>query len=239
MLWLCFVSILPYSILEFADPIPDVCDSNHNSFIWLWTAWYRHNIKYIISLPLGNLLHKSVNVLWCSLLFVLYYILKHIQYVHTKTPTPSWVWKRSWITFYTTENWPNSPNYGITWANPIHHSNYLASALSHTHDHQNRSTQAHTCCDNRRYWSNTVGHLEWKEERLVRLCLWMCSFHFLCYLFPAVLLLPMPHFPVSSFFISLCQTVSIIPASHCPNSLFFFVMCGCFSLFNMNMKFLI
>lgn len=52
------------------------------------------------------------------------------------------------ISLYTSENWPNSPNYGITWANLIHHCNYLASAPSHT--------QAHT---------NT--HLLWQQKVLI------------------------------------------------------------------------
>lgn len=49
----------------------------------------------------------------------------------------------SWISLYTSENWPNSPNYGITWANLIHHRNYLASAPSHTHINTQAQTNQH------------------------------------------------------------------------------------------------
>lgn len=108
---------------------------------------------------------------------------KHI-YTHTPTHTKKAHTSSkgkgvSWISFYTSKNWPNGFNYGITWAKLIHHCNYLASAPSHTYTH--RHTQMHTCCDNRRCWSNTVGHLEWKEEPLVflwlpiLLCCSLCS----------------------------------------------------------------
>lgn len=33
----------------------------------------------------------------------------------------------TWISLYTSENWPNIPNYGTRWANLIHQCNYLAS----------------------------------------------------------------------------------------------------------------
>lgn len=64
----------------------------------------------------------------------------------------------SWISLYTSENWPNSPNYGITWANLIHHCNYLASAFSHTHTHTGtyKQTEAHT-----------NAHLLWQQKVLI------------------------------------------------------------------------
>lgn len=101
----------------------------------------------------------------------------------------------SWISLYTSENWPNSPNYGITWANLIYHCNYLASASSHTHKHTQAQTEkhrhsgTHTCCDNRRSWSNMVGHLEREEERLVPLCLQILLSCSCCYLSPVISLI--------------------------------------------------
>lgn len=44
----------------------------------------------------------------------------------------------------------------------------------------------HTCCDNRRCWSNTVGHLEREEERLALPSLWISFSCSLCYLPPVL-----------------------------------------------------
>lgn len=145
------------------------------------------------------------------------------MFTQTSTHAPSRSWKRIGISSYTGENWPNSPNYGITWANLIHHCNYLASATSHIHTkaqtNKHSHAQTHTCCDNRRYWSNAVGHLErgnrdwsssWSSHPLVPLFLLFVS----CQSFDSPL---SPNCGLFPFWSSL-----ILTPSYCPNTRFSF-----------------
>lgn len=130
------------------------------------------------------------------------------QNKHTHTDTHTLVvdgMRVSRISLYTGENWPNSPNYGITWANLIHQRNYPASAATRTHTNAhglrqtNTDTATHACCDNRRCWSNALGHLAREEERLVLLCLRIPLSCSLRYLSPVILLVLAPRSPLCTF----------------------------------------
>lgn len=67
----------------------------------------------------------------------------------------------SWISLYNGENWPNSPNYGITWTNLIHHCNYWHQ-LPHTQKNTHTLTPA---CEQTQTLTSTL--LLWQQKVLI------------------------------------------------------------------------